>query len=291
VLHFGVAGVGGDYQLRPSQSSQTTSAFETVTRATMVGFRSMNRGLDNVYRAQIGGVPIAALGCGTSATGGAVTGCSAPRDGSPGEIGVNVDQKLLGFETAVARGPLKVQGEWVRADYSGSNPIVAATGGANSVRGDVDTWYLQAMWNITGEKWSEMYRAGIFRGVTPSNNFKLGSGWGAWQVGFRWSQFDATDLVVGSRTNGDRLQSGGLCDDGTGRTCGNRNAKVDSYGIGVNWILNPMARLMFEWTRTDFGGETIPLDVDRGTGSVGAATRTNGITKEDIFSFRAQVNF
>lgn len=265
VLHFGVAGVGGDYQVRPSMSSQTNSSVENVTRATIVGFRTLNRGLSNVYRAQIGGENFLA---------GAPAG-NIPRTGVASEFAADVDQTLFGLEYALARGPLKLQGEWVRANYDASNPVRVLNTSNETVKGDVDTYYLQAMWNITGEKWSDMYRGGIFRGVTPNNNFRPGSGWGAWQLGVRYSKFDASDIQVsGTRS---RVQSG------TGATSGAMNSEVDSYGIGVNWILNPMSRLMFEWTRTDFGGATLPLDVN--------ATGSKGITKEDLFSFRAQVMF
>ena len=266
VLHFGIAGVGGDYQLRPTMSSQTNSSLENVSRATVVGFRTMNRGLSNAYRAQIGGENFLA-------STGFATG--SPRTGAASEFGVDVDQTLFGLEYALARGPLKFQGEWVRANYDARNPVAVLNTTSETVKGDVDTYYVQAVWNVTGEKWSEMYRAGIFRGVTPNNNFKLGSGWGAWQVGVRYSKFDASDIqVTGARS---RVQSG------TGSTTAAMNSDVDSYGIGVNWILNPMSRFMVEWTRTDFGGATLPLDI--------SATGSRGITKEDIFSFRAQVMF
>lgn len=265
VLHFGVAGVGGDYQLRPSMSTQTSSSIENVSRATVVGFRTLNRGLGNVYRAQIGGENFLS----------GTFGSGVPRTGAASEYGVDVDQTLFGLEYALARGPVKLQGEWVRANYDATNPIAVLNTSSETVKGDVDTYYIQAMWNVTGEKWSDAYRSGIFRGIVPANNFKPGSGLGAWQVGFRYSKFDASDIqVTGTRS---RLQSG------TGATSGAMNSDVDSYGIGVNWILNPMSRLMFEWTRTDFGGLTLPLDI--------TATGSSGINKEDIFSFRAQVMF
>jgi len=271
VLHFGVAGVGGDYQVRPAQSSQTSSNFEDKTRATSLAFRTMNRGLSNVYRAQIGGVNL-----GSTPTNGGV------RTGVPSEFGVEVDQSLLGLEAALARGPLKFQGEWVHADYDSINRLGPTGNGLNqqTVKGDVDVWYAQLMWNITGEKWSDMYRSGIFRGVTPNNNFRPGSGWGAWQLGLRWSQYDAGDVNFAGTNS--RIQSGTSPQIGTGDNS-KMDAKVDSYGIGVNWILNPMSRVMFEWTRTDFGGATLPLDI--------SATGSKGITKEDIFSIRTQVMF
>jgi len=221
----------------------------------------MNRGLANVYRAQIGGQS---------------NGAAGTIAGANSEFGVDVGQSMYGLETALARGPLKLQGGWVRSKYDAVNPLTLS----ETVKGDVDVYYIQAMWNITGEKWSEMYRGGVFRGVTPNNNFRLGSGWGAWQLGLRWSAFDSSLNATGAAS---RIQSG------TGATGppavpAKMNSRVNSYGIGVNWILNPMSRVMFEWTRTDFGGNTLPLDIAAPAGSM-------GIKQEDVFSIRTQVMF
>ena len=262
VLHVGIAGVGGDYQVRPSQSSQTDGAAETTTRATIVGFRSMNRGLSNVYRAQIGGQDLRAGGVG-------------PRSGLQSETLVDVDQKLLGLEFAAARGPFKLQGEYVKADYDAVNPVVSAGDTQQRLEGDVKSYYLQAMWNITGEKWSDAYRSGAFSGIKPLQNFKPGSGWGAWQLGLRYSKFDASDIAVTGSSS--REQSGALGSNA------DYNDEVDSFGVGLNWILNPMMRFMLEYTETKFGGETLPLDVS----TAGA----KGIDKEQLVSLRAQFNF
>jgi hypothetical protein len=66
----------------------------------------------------------------------------------------------------------------------------------------------------------------------------------------------------------------------------------------MNWILNPNARFMVEWTRTDFGASTLPLDVaNKNISSSGAANgpaataKGLGVTSEDVVSVRAQYNF
>ena len=263
VLHVGIAGVGGDYQIRPSQSSQTNSTYETTTRATVVGFRSMNRGLSNVYRAQIGGQDLPAGGLGA-------------RSAFKSETLVDVEQKLLGLEFAAARGPFKLQGEYVKADYDAVNPVVSPGDVQQRVEGDVKSYYLQAVWNITGEKWSDAYRSGAFSGIKPLQNFKPGSGgWGAWQLGLRYSKFDASDITVSGSSS--REQSGAL------GSSADYNNEVDSYGVGLNWLLNPMMRFMLEYTETKFGGATLPLDV--------STTGAKGIDKEQLVSMRAQFNF
>jgi phosphate-selective porin OprO/OprP len=263
VLHFGIAGVGGDYTLRPGQSSQTSSGASNQTRAIVSGFRTMNRGLSNVYRARIGGVD---LNCGSSPN-------VCDRTGKPSEFGVNVDGSLFGWETSLARGPLKVQGEYVVNDLDATNAIDVD----ETVRGKVKTFYVQAVWNLTGEKWASAYKGGKFGGLKPNNNFSSGGGWGAWQLGVRYSEVDASDLIV---TGDDStLESGANPNARAGRM----NEKFESYGIGLNWLLNPNARVMFEYTRTNFGGVTQPLDTS-GAGGTGS-------DKEDLFLIRSQLNF
>ncbi len=83
---------------------------------------------------------------------------------------------------ALACGPFKFQGEMVTASFDANHQSAGQT-----VVGDVDTDYIELIWNITGEKWSDVYRGGIFSGIKPNNNFKPGSGPGAWQLGVRLS--------------------------------------------------------------------------------------------------------
>ena len=269
VLHLGVAGVGGDYSLRPTQSSQTSGSASNVTHSVISGFRTMNRGLANVYRARIGGE---LLECGTPNV--------CDRTGKASEFGVNVDGTLLGLETALARGPLKLQGEYVVNDLDATNPITTT----ETVRGDVKTFYIQAVWNITGEKWASAYKGGKFGGLKPNNNFASGGGWGAWQLGLRYSEVDASDLrITGTNSQFQSGEGKSTSPSATSSQAGRQNQKIDSYSIGLNWLLNPNARVMFEYTRTDFGGNTFPLDA--------TTTGVTGSSKEDIFSVRTQLNF
>jgi hypothetical protein len=194
-----------------------------------------------------------------------------------------------------------------------------------SAAGDVNSWYAQVVWNITGEKWADRYEGGVFKGIKPMSNFKPGSGWGAFQLGLRYSKFDASSLNVfgsGSRIQSGRsfagtdqltdvdknngtttqLQSGdansGIKSNGTVER-GKMNSEVESYGIGLNWLLNPNAKIMVEWTHTNFGGNFIPLDTYAASSTatkVPAAAVNNstgkvGVNAEDLVSIRAQINF
>ena len=55
VLHIGAGYTGGESSVVPANSGDTQNAANTLTRATIVALRSENRGMANVYRAQIGG--------------------------------------------------------------------------------------------------------------------------------------------------------------------------------------------------------------------------------------------
>ena len=76
------------------------------------------------------------------------------------------------------------------------------------------------------------------------------------------------------------------------------NSEVESYGIGLNWLLNPNAKIQVEWTHTNFGGNFVSLDTYTASPSNGttAPTLVNtkgkvGVNAEDLVSIRAQVNF
>jgi len=264
VLHLGLAGSGGQYQVRPAVSSQTTSAASGTTRATIVGFRSEDRGLQNIYRAQINGT--------TLGTAGQIAGAAD-------EIAADVDKNLQGLELAAAYGPFKLQGEYVKADFNATH----AAGPTNTVTGDVTAQYVEAIWNITGEKWSDAYRSGAFSGIRPSRNFNVASleGSGAWQLAVRLSGFDASDITVGNTTL--RQQN---------------NNEAKTLTVGLNWILNPNVRLMLNYAKTDFEGSCFSGsgNTTSSTACVKALDVSNPATQtaidsETVVSFRGQVNF
>jgi len=251
VVHLGVAGTDGHYQVRPATSSQTSSAASTATRATVVGFNSENRGLSNVYRAQIGGSTLATAGFGAA-----------------DEIVANVSKEMSGLEVALAYGPFKLQGEMVTASFDATHQAAGQT-----VVGDVDADYFELIWNITGEKWSDAYRGGIFSGIKPNNNFKPGSGLGAWQIAARLSSYDASDIEVsGANSREQNVDKG------------------ETLTFAVNWLLNTNVKFMLNYSDTKFKASSgspaqavTPLDI---TGATPTAQDS-----EQIISLRGVVNF
>lgn len=85
-----------------------------------------------------------------------------------------------GFEGLWARGPVKLQGEYMRSRVSRMGPDgdFTATGG-----------YVSGLWNITGESWG--YKAG-----TPSTPKPAEPGKGLWQLGLRYDTLDLDDGAV-----------------------------------------------------------------------------------------------
>ena len=200
----------------------------------------------------------------TAACGGTVATTASLANG----LKDNVSRKGSGFETALAYKSVKLQGEYINTSFD-----------APSYSRNIDAWYTSAMWNVTGEGFSDMYKEGVFGRLKPKNNFKTGAdGWGALQVGLRYSNFDAFDFKTTNATG-----TGILLNTPAATTDGLLVAtnKADAWTLGANWILNPNVRLMANYIRTDYD---TPILV-----------RVNGVNKslhkENALTMRAQFDF
>jgi phosphate-selective porin OprO/OprP len=261
VIHVGFAATGGKYQVVPTTSGNTQSDASNDTRATIMAFRSENRGLANSYRSQIGGDRIGARSYNASANNAA-----------------DVTQMMGGLELALATGPYKFQSEYALTNRDATHPGInytteSATRQTNpSLDAKAKTMYAEFMYNLTGESWSDAYRTGVFSAVRPKSNFTYGSGGGAWQVGLRYSSYDASDSVVGS----------GAFTAGSPLTRTQNSAKANTLTFATNWILNPNARVMFNLAHTRFGSAVEALDTRQDS----STTRS-----ETMMSVRTQINF
>lgn len=121
---------------------------------------------------------------------------------------------LLGAEAAGILGPVLLQGEFV---------LASAT---NDTLNDpsFNSFYVEASYMLTGEH--RRYESGIIEGITPAENFDGEGGRGAWEVAARFARIDLTDPMV----------EGGELSDVT---------------LGLNWYLNPYARIMFNYVHAD----------------------------------------
>jgi phosphate-selective porin OprO/OprP len=291
VLHVGVGYTGGDSQVTPVNSGDTTAQASTTTRATIVAFRTEGRGLNNAYRAQIGGD--------TLITANGSTAASAYLQSANNAVTIN--QKLRGIELADARGPFKFQMETFNSKYNATGTAqtlsATATSAATSMGVQVKTQYMELMYNITGESWADAYKGGAFGGIKPKSVFMkdyggvVGNGTGAWQVGFRTSKYtsdlDNTATCLGtaaSPTCATTISGTGVT---SSRVQNAETATTNTYA--VNWILNSNARVMFNYAETKFGQSVMILD---GAFTQSTSALSSGVTdKERVFSVRTQINF
>jgi phosphate-selective porin OprO and OprP len=184
--------------------------------------------------------------------------------------GTDVDRTRGGLEGAVAWGPVKLQSEYFNVNFEGTSAA-----GVNYDR-DIEIYYANVSWLITGEKYADSYSGGVFGRLRPKANFKPGSdGLGAWELGLRYTNFDASDFAT---TNA--VGTGVLAGSGTTTTSTN---KADSLTLGLKWTLNPNTQLSVNYIDTSFDTPVVVTP-----GAPGGATTTSD---EKALNFRAQFDF
>ncbi|NOU39717.1 MAG: hypothetical protein HOO85_00415 [Methylotenera sp.] len=205
---------------------------------------------------QVNAIDIRTEGRGTSTVKTeAFTGISATNSG--------YDLKRAGLEGAVAYGPVKFQSEWIRAEFDPVNgkplitkpattsPVAAAVPGTLGSK-DITAWYAAVNWMITGENYADVYKGGLFSGrMKPKNEFdpKNGkSGWGAWEIGARYSKLDASDFQRGDLVSAYGATTG-VAKSGTSSQ--NKFNEVDAWTIGLKWIPSPNVRFMANYVTTN----------------------------------------
>jgi phosphate-selective porin OprO/OprP len=262
VVHVGIAGLDSTYAIGTSSSSQTssTAAASDTQRGSISSFRSAGRGLANVFRGQVNGEA-----CNSS-----IVAASCPS-----EYQAQVKQRAYGLEGIFATGPFKLMGEYSDGDYKG-------TQGANAVSYDTKTYYLETGYFITGEKYADSYKGGVFSSFKPKNEFDLDKGnLGAIELAFRAEGFD----VDNSQVSGGRLQ-GNLSQYASGKTneysSNGATSGAKTYTAGIRWILNPNMIIKANYAQTNLDNNLAPLDV---------ASATAVIDKERLLSFRTQFMF
>jgi phosphate-selective porin OprO/OprP len=180
----------------------------------------------------------------------------------------NVDRELIVGELALAWRQFKLQSEYWRADYSGTRLTPPVTPFDRTI----DAYYVSGFWMITGEAYADSYGGNAtFGRVRPRNNFSFekGAGWGAWEIGARYSKFDAEDFNNGNAQGTGRLGSSAPT------TVSANEAKA--WTLQLKWILNPYTRMLVDYIQTDFN----------------TPVTTNGVVydTEKAITFRAQFDF
>ncbi|HEY3326208.1 MAG TPA: porin [Novimethylophilus sp.] len=149
------------------------------------------------------------------------------------------DRTRWGLETALAYGPVKFQTEYIDANFEGKRVGTALLTPNNTTifDNDIKVWYADLNWLVSGESWSDSYKSGVFGRIRPKHNFGDKDGWGAVELGIRYSKFDASDFKA-------------LLPVATASTA--LTSEADAWTAGAKWILNPNARIVLNYTHTRF---------------------------------------
>lgn len=155
----------------------------------------------------------------------------------------NVERRLYAFETSLAYKGVKFTGEWWLADYRGQR---TSPGAAVDYDRQIQASYVSVLWMFTGEYWSDFYRDGFWQKVRPNNRFSLepGGGWGAWELGLRYSRMDASDFTPAANAATGQFSGGATLSTGTNR--------ADAYTVQLKWTHNVFSKVMLDYVRTRF---------------------------------------
>ena len=152
---------------------------------------------------------------------------------TPAAFATSYDRTRTAAEASLAWNPVKLQGEWLKAKFE--------TVSATPVDREIAAYYAEVMWLITGEKYADAYRNGAYGAIKPNRPFKKGTdGWGAWELGLRYSKFDAGDFptIVG------------------------QSRKANAITAGLKWIPTTNTRVYLNYIKTKFDE---PVNVVGGT--------------------------
>jgi phosphate-selective porin OprO/OprP len=95
---------------------------------------------------------------------------------------------------------------------------------------------VQASYFLTGER--RPYKSGVFGRVRPKKNFSpANDSWGAWELAARYSWLDL---------GADEASMNG--------------GELDDIAFGLNWYLNPNARIMWDYVHSE--ADDAPAGID-----------------------------
>jgi phosphate-selective porin OprO/OprP len=274
VMHIGLAALNSTYSIGGASSSQTSGDASATSRATISSFRSAGRGLNNVFRGQV------------------FTGnCNTASAGCASEYGAKVTHRQVGLEGIFAQGSWKLQVEYARGQYKGemlgvNNPL-SSSSTYSTTEYDTNTGYIEAGYILSGEKYADSYKGGVFSSFKPKNNFDIDNNqWGLLELAFRFEGYQVDDIVMAGNSN-NRVQ-GSLSSYASGTNTATNGSGVKATGKtftgGIRWILNPNLVFKANYAHTRLGNDFIPIDTV-------ASTSLMPIQSESIIMTRMQYMF
>jgi phosphate-selective porin OprO/OprP len=277
LLHVGIAGTAGKSSVVPTTSSQNGHASET--KGAFVAFNDENSGLKNVFRNRIYGTPP----CSSPSSG----VCSIDGYSLAASEAATVKKNMYGLELAAAYSATKFQAEYSQASYNAQSR--ASTGASNTFydtqsKGDVKVYYFELIHNLTNESWASTYKNGVIGAVKPNSSFSFKdmAGTGAWQLAARFSKYDASNFGANSSGGETKYSANGGASSSTTESYSLEGSPTGTTTtVGLNWILNPNARIMLNYSVSKFTTTFTPVDI---------SNTTQGNT-EKIVSLRSQFNF
>jgi phosphate-selective porin OprO/OprP len=180
----------------------------------------------------------------------------------------NPEIKRGGLEGIAAMGPVKIQGEYAVMNFQQSG----------FAEKEIKASYIGISYMLTGEQYASSYKNGLMDRMSPKNNYTGldSTGMGAWEIGARYSKFDADDFSIGAAST----------DLITGASAKN----VDSYTVGVKWIPEPNTRFLLDYVYTDFNA-AITGSTNGSTVATTALSFNRPYTSESAINMRAQFDF
>jgi phosphate-selective porin OprO/OprP len=175
-------------------------------------------------------------------------------------------------------------GEYSRGQYKGEHLVNATT------EYDTNTGYLEAGYILTGEKYADSYKGGVFGSFKPKNNFDIDNNqWGLLELAFRVEGYNVEDISLtgtGSRVQGNLTSYTGTKVNEYTTVGGNTGAKSSArtYTAGIRWILNPNVVIKANYAYTKLGSAYNPIDTL-------ASTALSPIDSESIVMTRLQYMF
>ena len=146
-----------------------------------------------------------------------------------------IQRSRYGLEGVGAFGPVKLQAEWIRNNfkYDQSTSI--------SQDLDVNAYYVEALWLMSGEKYADFYKDGNFGAIKPKNEFDIDKNLagGAWEFGVRYSKLEANDF-----------KNAGLVTVNT--STATNTTEADTWVAGLKFVPNNNTRILLNYVNTKF---------------------------------------
>ncbi len=190
-----------------------------------------------------------------------------PFNAATGVAATNVGRTLAAYEVSLARGPVKLQSEYWTARYSGTRQDPAPI---TSYDLHLSAYYVDLLWMITGETFASWYQGGQFGRIRPRRELRRHQpGWGALQLGIRYSAFDGDEFGLSAPANAGRL--------GPSAPTTQPTSRAHAWTAGGTWVLNPFVRVMVNYIRTRFDTPIVVTGVT--------------MAREQALVARAQIDF